>query len=96
MSMLLYSIIMGVVYVVIEIVRNGFTFENLLQVVGSVAILSGVYYLLYFFSKEKLVGGGDWILCLAIGLVLGDWRLALIELFLANFIGAIVMLPLKQ
>lgn len=69
---------------------------NWLPVLGSVALLAGTYYLLYFFSKEKLVGGGDWILCLAIGLMLGDWRLALVELFLANFLGAVVMLPLGQ
>ena len=52
--------------------------------------------MLYFFSKEKLVGGGDWMLCLAIGLALGKWQLALIELFLANFIGSIIMLGLRQ
>ena len=68
----------------------------MLPVLGSVALLAGTYYLLYILSKERLVGGGDWMLCLAIGLLLGDWRLALVELFLANFLGALVMLPLKQ
>lgn len=95
-SMLLYSIIMGFVYAIIICVQTGFSIEGIIQIVGSVGILAGVYYLLYFFSKEKLVGGGDWILCVSIGLLLADWRLALIELFLANFIGAVVMLPLKQ
>ena len=36
------------------------------------------------------------MLCLAIGLLLADWRLALLELFFANFLGALVMLPKKR
>ncbi len=91
-GMLLYTIIMGVVFAVITIVRGG----DWLSLLGSVGLLAGVYYLLYFFSKEKLVGGGDWMLCLAIGLLLADWRLALLELFFANFLGALVMLPKKR
>ena len=63
---------------------------NLLLAVG---LLAGVYYLLYFFSKETLVGSGDWLLCLAIALILGHWWLAVIELFLANLLAALVSLP---
>ncbi|MBQ9020258.1 hypothetical protein IJ096_02975, partial [Candidatus Saccharibacteria bacterium] len=33
------------------------------------------------------------LLCLAIALVLGNWWLALIELFVANMLGSVVMLP---
>lgn len=92
-GILLYSIIMGLVYAVLGLINGQI---EILSLLGGVALLAGTYYLLYFFSKEKLVGGGDWMLCLAIGLLLGDWRLALFELFLANFLGAIVMLPLKK
>ncbi|MBR3319796.1 prepilin peptidase [Candidatus Saccharibacteria bacterium] len=74
----------------------GLLLQNCLPVLGSVALLAGTYYLLYFFSKEKLVGGGDWMLCLAIGLILGKWELALAELFLSNFLGAIAMLPQRK
>ncbi len=55
----------------------------------SAIILAGVYFLLYFFSHEKLVGGGDWILALAIAIILGHWWLALIALFLSNFLASI-------
>ena len=92
-SMLIYAIIMGAVYAVIAAVRGEMEIWSFL---GSVALLAGTYYLLYFFSKEKLVGGGDWMLCLAIGLILGKWQLALVELFLANFLGAVAMLPQKK
>lgn len=67
-----------------------------LGILAAVGILGGIYYLLYFFSKEKLVGGGDWMLGVAISLVLGDWWLAVWTLFLANFVGAIVMIPQKK
>ena len=95
-GILLYTIIMGLVYCVITICREGLVWENLLQVLACIGLLAGTYYLLYFLSKERLVGGGDWMLCLAIGLMLGKWQLALIELFLANFLGAIVMLGFKK
>ena len=92
-GMLIYAIVMGAIYVVVGAVRGEVEIWSLL---GSVALLAGTYYLLYFFSKEKLVGGGDWMLCLAIGLILGKWQLALVELFLANFLGAVAMLPQKK
>lgn len=91
-SILVYTIVVGVVFAVLDLVRGG----DWLSLLGSVALLAGTYYLLYFFSKEKLVGGGDWMLCLAIGLLLVDWRLAFLELFLANFLGVLVMLPKKR
>ncbi len=95
-SILLFAIIMGGIYAMIGLIQKGFSLENIIQVLGAVGILAGIYYLLYFFSKEKLVGGGDWILCVCLGLLLSNWRLALIELFLSNFIGAVVMLPMRQ
>lgn len=55
----------------------------------SALILGGTYFFLYAFSKEKLVGSGDWLVALPIGLILGHWWLALIALFVANFLGSI-------
>ena len=93
---LVYVIVMGLAFAIVEVARVGVSVDSILSVVGSVALLAGTYYLIYFLSKEKLVGGGDWMLCLAIGLVLGRWQLALVELFLANLLGSIVMLGLKK
>ena len=59
--------------------------SSLFSLLISVAVLAGIYYLLYFLSNEQAVGSGDWLLCLPIALVLGHWWLALIELFLSNF-----------
>lgn len=70
--------------------------ENYLSVFGGIAILAGTYFALYFFSKEKLVGAGDYLLCLSIALVLGDWWLALLTLFAANMLGSVIMLPVAR
>ena len=96
MEALVYVIVMGLAFAIVEAIRVGASLDDILSIAGSVALLAGTYYLLYFFSKERLVGGGDWMLCLAIGLVLGKWQLALVELFLANFLGSIVMLGFKK
>ncbi len=65
-----------------------------LTFLGSIAILPALYFLLYFFSKEKWVGGGDWILCLSIIIFLGRAELALSVLFLSNLLATIFSLPL--
>ena len=57
------------------------------------AILGGLYLVLYLVSKGKWVGDGDWLLALAIGLVLGSPWLAVVALFLANFSATVIMYP---
>jgi prepilin signal peptidase PulO-like enzyme (type II secretory pathway) len=57
---------------------------------GSVALLGGLYLVLYKVSREAWVGGGDWILALALAIVLADGVLALLCLLLANLIGCVV------
>lgn len=59
----------------------------------SVVILSGIYFVLWFVSKGRWIGFGDVKLGLALGLLLADWRLAFIALFLANLIGTLIVIP---
>ena len=66
---------------------------DLLQPILAIGLLAGLYYLLYFFSHEKLVGGGDWLLCISIAIFLGRLELALFELFLSNFLASLFSLP---
>ena len=76
---------------------TGIDWKGFLLARGAAAgLLGGIYYILYKVSNEKLVGGGDWLVCLMIGMVLGDWWLALWELFVANFLGAAVMLGRRK
>ncbi len=70
-----------------------------MSTIGSVAILSGIYGVLYLYSKQRYgeentwVGFGDVKLGVALGLLLGSWQLAFLSLFLANLLGVIILLP---
>ena len=85
--------IMYVILSAVGLILNGVAFPEigiyLLKVLGGVAILAAPYFLLSTFSKEKLVGSGDWLLALPIALILGHWWLALVALFVANALGSI-------
>ncbi|MDO8336356.1 MAG: prepilin peptidase, partial [Candidatus Saccharibacteria bacterium] len=61
----------------------------LVNLLGSIAILSGFYFCLYIYSKGKWVGFGDIKLGLGLALLLCDWQLALLAFFLANLIGTL-------
>jgi len=65
----------------------------LIEVAGSVLILSGLYLFLYIISKGRWIGFGDIKLGLGLALLLADWKLAFIALFAANFIGCLVVIP---
>jgi prepilin signal peptidase PulO-like enzyme (type II secretory pathway) len=65
----------------------------ILEIIGSVLILSGIYWVLYVISKGKWIGFGDVKLGLGLALLLADWKLAFIALFAANLIGCLIVLP---
>lgn len=63
------------------------------SLIGSLCIMAGVYFVLSIASKGAWIGEGDVKLGIGLGLVLADWQAAFIALFLANFIGCLVVLP---
>lgn len=67
--------------------------EAAISTVFSVLLLGGLYFTLWFVSKGAWVGFGDVKLGLGLGLLLADWKLAFLTLFLANFIGTLLVLP---
>jgi prepilin signal peptidase PulO-like enzyme (type II secretory pathway) len=85
---------LGVMTVAITAQQSG----NLLMTLGSAAIavgiLSGLYLGLFLLSRGKWVGFGDIKLNVGLALLLVDWQLALVALFLANLIGCLVVIPL--
>jgi len=86
--------IVGLGIVGVTIAETGDVAGTLLSALGAVAILSGLYAALYFGSKGRWVGFGDVKLNIGLALILVDWQLALVALFLANFIGCLVVIPL--
>jgi len=71
----------------------GFNPEIILQPLGAVSLLGGLYLILYLISKGKWVGDGDWLLATAIALALASSWLALVTLFIANLLACLYALP---
>lgn len=88
-----YSIALAVAGAAAVIV-SAHSFQDYLNAAGSVAILAGLYAVLHFVSRGRWVGFGDVKLGLGLGLLLGNWELAFVALFLANFIGCLIVIPL--
>lgn len=97
---LVFSIITAIIILTlqstIKLLETPFTWGIVYQPVLAVLLLGGVYLLLYYVSKGRWVGDGDWLLGTAIAIVLGNFWLALIALFLANFIACLVMYPIVK
>lgn len=95
--LLVLAVIMGLIVFVLKMydisLGKGDVGMGILNALAGVGILSGTCYLIYKASKEKLMGGGDWILALALALALADWWLALWTIFLANLLGDMIALP---
>ncbi len=61
--------------------------------IGAILILPGLYFVLYKLGRGKWVGDGDWLLALALALVLADPFLSLLTLFFANFLACLYAFP---
>jgi len=83
----------GLLYTLIVIIQSHDKMTTLIDIIGSVFILCGIYLILYVISKGRWIGFGDVKLGLGLALLLVDWRLAFIALFSANLIGCIIVLP---
>lgn len=78
----------------VKLALVGWSLESVLSALGGVAILAGLYLVLYFISGGRWVGFGDIKLNLGLALALADWKLALLNLFLANLAGSLIVLPM--
>lgn len=95
--LLLLAVNMGAVILVLKLISTSLAgdeaISELLNALFGVLILAGTCFLIYRISHERLMGGGDWILALALALALADWWLALWTIFLANLLGDLIALP---
>lgn len=85
---------LGLVNALVFIVTSPAIVPAASSVAASCLVLSGLYYIIYVASRHQWVGFGDVKLGLAMGLLLADWKLAILALFLANLIGTIIIVPL--
>lgn len=89
-----YAVIgLGAINAFIVIISSGDPIIVFQSIVGSVVVLSGLYFVIYIVSRGTWVGFGDVKLGLGLALLLADWRLAFLALFTANFIGSLAVLP---
>lgn len=92
-------IVLGAVFASVKLYLSSDFTSTLTSLLGAVFVLSGIYLLLYLFSKARYgedktwVGFGDVKLGLGLSLSLGNWLLAFAALFAANLIGTILVLP---
>lgn len=95
--LLVLAVIMGTIILVLKTYQvslaEGDVWMSLMSTGIGAAILAGVCFVIYKASHERLMGGGDWILALALALALADWWLALWNIFLANLLGDMIALP---
>lgn len=95
--LLVLAIVVGAIVLVLKMweisLSGGDVLRELMNAGVGVVILAGTCFVLYKGSKEKLMGGGDWLLALALALALANWWLALWTIFLANLLGDLIVLP---
>jgi len=88
-----FVILLGLISSIIALIVASDQLETFFSIIGSLLIMSGIYLMIYIYSKGQWIGFGDIKLGIGLGLFLADWRLAFIALFLANLIGCMVVLP---
>ncbi len=92
-SVMIPLIALSTAYAAVNIAISDNPWQLAGSTVVSVTVLSGLYFVLWLVSRGVLVGFGDIKLGLALGLLLMDWKLAIMALFLANLIGTLVVVP---
>lgn len=84
---------LGALSAFMKVAEANFTLFSIGSVVVACVVLSGLYYAVYIVSRQQWVGFGDVKLGLALALLLADWQLAVLALFLANLVGTLIFLP---
>lgn len=72
---------------------DGTLVSGILSAVYGAAIFAGLFYLIYYFSKGKLIGDGDIPLLFALGLIAGSPAKSFLLVFIASILGTLVSLP---
>ncbi len=99
-KVLVFSVLCSILFLTLDLAPANFAIAKnssmWIGLLGSLAVLPGLYLVLYKFSKERWVGGGDYLLCLPFALVLHDLWLACLVLFLANALALFSFLIIRN
>lgn len=92
-------IVFPLLYLVIfQVAAGSILFEGSWQALGGpligAAVISGLFYAIYWFSKGAWIGFGDVKLGLVLGLLAGGAIPALLVLLVASLLGTLIALPL--
>lgn len=93
-SIVLPLIGLAIIRVVVLAVLGPNSLSIIVQAVIGAAIIGGLFYLLYWISKEQWIGGGDVTLGILLGLLVGGPASAVLLIFVASLLGTLVALPL--
>lgn len=85
--------VLAVVYAGLILTVTGLTIGNILSLIGAVAAIGGLYWVLHAVSRGAWVGYGDVRLGVGLGLLLVQWPLAVVAVVLANAVGTLLVLP---
>lgn len=77
------------VWIVRELIL-GFEWLSVLNLAGAVAVLAGLFWILYQVSDGRWIGGGDVKLAVALGVLAGEPVRAFLILFIASLLGSVV------
>lgn len=85
---------LSLIFITLKLVFIDINFSaSLISIAASLIILPGLYGVLYALSKGAWIGFGDVKLLIPLAIMLPNWSHALLMLFLANFIGFVVLVP---
>ncbi len=84
---------LAIVQIVGRLLLGGSWHQALSSLMGA-AVISGLFYAIFFISKGKWIGFGDVKLAIVLGLLAGGALPALLVLFFASVLGTVVSLPL--
>jgi leader peptidase (prepilin peptidase)/N-methyltransferase len=93
-SIVLPLIGLAVVYVLLEAFALGGGTAVLLAAFWGAVTIGGLFYVLFKFSQEKWIGGGDITLGVLLGLLVGGPAKAFLLIFVASLLGTLVAVPL--
>ncbi len=85
-------VVVSALFAGIELYQVG-EWLNILSLLGAIAVLSGIYLILWLISKGQWIGFGDVKLGIALACLVVTWDQAFLTLFLANLIGCLIVLP---